>query len=682
MTGDDPLCAELDRLRAEIEHHNRQYYVYDSPEIPDAEYDRLFRRLQELEALHPELIVPDSPTQRVGAEPLAAFAEVVHPLPLLSLDNALSPEEFLAFDQRVRKRLGLEQVDYLGELKLDGLAVSLIYEDGRLTRAATRGDGRRGEDVTHNVRTIAALPLRLLGQDWPRLLEVRGEVVMSKAAFAALNQRAQQDGGRLFANPRNAAAGSLRQLDPRITAGRSLSFFCYGLGLVEGGRLPERLGDTLELLGGWGLPQSPVRRRLADAQACLDFHAQIGRERDSLGFDIDGVVIKLDRFDQQQALGQVGDEAPGQTARAPRWAVAYKFPPEEALTQVEAVEFQVGRTGAITPVARLQPVLVGGVRVSNATLHNLDEVARKDVRPGDTVILRRAGDVIPEIVAVLLERRPPGAPVVTLPAACPVCGSEIQRVEGEVVARCGGGLYCPAQRKEAIRHFASRRAMDIEGLGDKLVDQLVERELARTPADLYRLELASLADLERMGDKSAAKLLEALERSKSTSLARFLFALGMRDVGEATAANLAADLGSLEALLDADQERLLQVPDVGPVVAARVHGFLREPHNLAVIADLRAAGVRWPDQMVKAAVRPLAGKTLVITGTLSQPRDVLKDRLQALGAKVTGSLSRNTHYLIAGADPGSKYAKAQALGIPILEEAGLADWLAGAGAGS
>lgn len=654
-------------LREQLNWHGYRYYVLDDPEIPDAEYDRLFRELRELETAHPELIAPDSPTRRVGAAPLAAFQTVRHAVPMLSLDNAFTAEEVADFDRRVRQRLAdvAAAIQYAAEPKLDGLAVSLHYENGVLVRGATRGDGYTGEDITANLRTVRTVPLRLLATGWPRVLEVRGEVFMPRAGFERWNAQARARGDKPFANPRNAAAGSLRQLDPRVTAERPLDWFCYGVGAVEEGKLPDRHSAVLERLQTWGLRVCPEWRVVEGLAGCLAYHRDILERRERLPYEIDGVVYKVDRLDWQQELGFV--------ARAPRWAIAHKFPAQEELTVVEAIEVQVGRTGAITPVARLRPVFVGGVTVTNATLHNADEVARKDVRVGDTVRVRRAGDVIPEVVGVLLDRRPLDTPAFAMPETCPVCGSRIVRLEGEAVARCIGGLYCRAQLQEAIRHFASRRALDIEGLGDKLVEQLVERNLVHNPADLYGLDAATLAGLERMGAKSAAKLIEALERSKNTTLARFLYALGIREVGEATALALAGHFGTLEALMAAEEERLQQVPDVGPVVAAAIRAFFQEPHNQAVIARLRSAGVRWPEGEIKRAIEePLAGKTFVLTGTLeSLTRDEASDRLRALGAKVGGNVSRKTDYVVAGRDPGSKLDKARELGVTVLDEAGL-----------
>ncbi|MCU0935697.1 MAG: NAD-dependent DNA ligase LigA [Gammaproteobacteria bacterium] len=652
-------AAELRRL---VEHHNYRYYVLDAPEVPDAEYDRLLRELQDLEALYPDLVTADSPTQRVGATPIESFGEVAHEVPMLSLANAFTEEEVGDFDRRVRERLGVGRVEYAAETKIDGLAVSLLYEDGRFARAATRGDGTRGEDVTANVRTIKAVPLRLQSEEPPRLLEVRGEVFLTLAGFRALNERQRARGEKTFANPRNAAAGSLRQLDPAVTAARPLTFFCYGVARCEGRDLPDRHVETLRVLAGWGLRVSPEARVVEGVEGCLAYYAELGRRRPTLGYEIDGVVYKVDRLDQQAALGFV--------SRAPRWALAHKFPAQEELTRVVGVEFQVGRTGALTPVARLEPVFVGGATVSNATLHNMDEVERKDVRVGDTVIVRRAGDVIPEVVGVLTERRPPGAVPVVMPEACPVCGSQVVRAEGEAAARCSGGLYCPAQRKEAIRHFASRRAMDVEGLGEKLVDQLVDRGLVQTVADVYGLTAADLAALDRMGEKSAENLVAAIDRGRETTLPRFLFALGVREVGEATARTLAGYFGTLDAIAEADEDALQGAPDVGPIVARHVASFFRQPHNREVIAALRAAGVHWPEGAPnRAAAAPLAGQTFVLTGTLSTlGREEAKARLLALGAKVTGSVSAKTRYVVVGADPGSKLERARDLGVETLDE--------------
>jgi DNA ligase (NAD+) len=664
-TGDTP-AREIARLREQIEHHNYQYYVLDRPEIPDAEYDRLMRRLQDLEADHPELVTRESPTQRVGAAPLKEFAEVRHAIPMLSLNNAFSDEEAMEFDRRARERLEQDRIDYVAEPKLDGLAIAIVYEDGVLTRAATRGDGYTGEDVTLNVRTIEAVPLKLRGKEIPPLLEVRGEVYMPHKGFAELNKRQQERGEKSFANPRNAAAGSLRQLDPRVTAERPLSMYCYGVGEVRGVELADRHSRILDQLRDWGLRVSPEVQRVHGIDACLDYHRELLERRDKLPYDIDGVVYKVDRIDQQEALGFV--------ARAPRWALAHKFPAEEEMTKLLNIDVQVGRTGAVTPVARLEPVFVGGVTVTNATLHNQDEIERKDVRIGDTVIVRRAGDVIPEVVGVVKSKRPRSAKKFRMPKKCPVCGSEVERLEGEAVARCTGGLFCPAQRREAIKHFASRRALDIEGLGDKLVDQLDETGLVQDVAGLYDLTLDQVAGLDRMAEKSARNLLDALEESKATTLARFIFALGIGQVGEATARNLARHFGTLETVQKASLGELQEVADVGEVVAESIHTFFRQPHNREVIGRLRKAGVHWQDeQPLLKAKQPLAGKTFVLTGTLSSmTRDEAKDRLQALGAKVSGSVSKKTDYVVVGADPGSKADKAASLGVEMLDEEGFA----------
>jgi DNA ligase (NAD+) len=659
--------ARIEQLRSEIDHHNRQYYVHDSPVIPDIEYDRLLRELQELEAEHPELITPDSPTQRVGDKPLDGFESVQHSMPMLSLDNAFDEQEMADFERRIRDRLKLPEGDvihYLAEPKLDGLALSLRYEKGHLVLGATRGDGSSGEKVTSNVRTIQAIPLKLSGEGWPDVLEVRGEVFMPRKGFEQLNQKARERGEKTFVNPRNAAAGSLRQLDPRLTAKRPLSFFAYGFGEISTGRIADNQSDSMQKLKSWGLPVSPLYQVVAGVDECIRYYQEISQQRDDLPYDIDGVVFKVDSLDLQQDLGAV--------SRAPRWAIAHKFPAQEVTTQVELIEFQVGRTGAVTPVARLKPVFVGGVTVSNATLHNMDEVARKDVRPGDTVMVRRAGDVIPEVVSVVNPNRAGRPEAVELPSQCPVCGSDIDKPEGEAVARCSGGLYCPAQRKEALKHFASRKAMDIEGLGDKLVDQLVVQELVASPADLFRLPLETLSGLERMAEKSAQNLLDALEKSKQTSLARFLYALGIREVGEATAQSLANQFGTLEAIQGADEEQLQETPDVGPIVAEHLLAFLRQSHNKQVIQELLEVGIVWPDVEVQNPDElPLSGKTLVITGTLSRSRDEIKAELEALGAKVAGSVSKNTDYLVAGEKAGSKLTKAEKLGVAVLDEAGL-----------
>jgi len=662
------LQQQLEQLRAALRHHEYQYHVLDAPEVPDAEYDRLMRELRALEEQHPELITPDSPTQRVGAAPLSAFSQVRHEVPMLSLDNVFDDESYLAFDKRVHDRLKTaEPLTFCCELKLDGLAVSLLYEDGVLVRGATRGDGTTGEDITANVKTIRAIPLRLQGDNIPRRVEVRGEVFMSLAGFEAMNEEARRKDGKVFANPRNAAAGSLRQLDPRITAKRPLTFFCYGVGLMDGGELPASHYGRLQQFKAWGLPVSDRVERCTGSEEVLKFYRQVEQDRPTLGFDIDGVVIKVDSIAIQEQLGFV--------ARAPRWATAFKFPAQEQMTTVNGVEFQVGRTGAITPVARLEPVLVAGVIVSNATLHNADEIDRLGLRIGDTVIVRRAGDVIPQVVGVVEAERPENAQEIVFPLHCPVCGSDVERVEGEAVARCTGGLICGAQRKESLKHFVSRRAMDVDGMGDKIIEQLVEKEYVKTPADLYRLSAGILTGLDRMGPKSATNLVNALDKSKETTLARFLYALGIREVGEATAANLAAHFGSLDALREADVEALKAVQDVGEVVAKHVRHFLSEEHNQKVIEELISPeiGINWPAPQVVVAEEidsPFAGKTVVLTGSLSlMPRDEAKDRLAALGAKVSGSVSKKTDMVIAGEAAGSKLAKAQELGIPVIDEA-------------
>ena len=661
--------GQIDSLRSQLRYHNHRYYVLDEPEVPDAEYDRLFRELQALEAQHPELISADSPTQRVGGAPLSEFAEVKHAVPMLSLSNVFSEEELYAFDKRLHDRLKDEQeLTFVAEPKLDGLAISLLYEDGVLVRAATRGDGETGEDVTHNVRTIDSVPLRLIGDDYPATLEVRGEIYMPRQGFAELNARLAREGLKTFVNPRNAAAGSLRQLDPRITAERPLAIFCYALGQVSGEQqtMPNNHYDTLQLLQGWGLRVCPEIQRVQGPQGCYQYYQAIAERRDSLPYEIDGVVYKVDDLAVQQELGFV--------SRAPRWATAHKFPAQEEMTRLIAVEFQVGRTGALTPVARLEPVFVGGVTVSNATLHNMDEVVRKDVRIGDTVIVRRAGDVIPEVVSSVLSRRPADTTAIEMPAQCPVCNSAVRREGDEAVFRCTGGLFCPAQVKEAIKHFASRKAMNIDGLGDKLVEQLFETQLIRHVDDLFRLKLEAVAGLERMGQKSAENLLNALEKSKATTLERFVFALGIREVGETTAKTLARHYGSLESLMAADQDSLQSVNDVGPVVAERVYRFFREPHNTDTVRHLRELGVRWEDyQAQEGADLPLQGKTFVITGSFDRSRDEIKADLEARGAKVVGSVSKKTTALIAGEKAGSKLDKAEQLGIEIYDAEKLAE---------
>ena len=666
MSAPQQAVSRVRKLRNEISAHNYRYHVLDDPTVPDAEYDRLMRELIEIERQYPELIVPDSPTQRVGAKPVSGFGEVRHALPMLSLDNAFTDEDVIAFDRRIRERLESdEQISYSAEPKLDGAAISIRYEAGIMVQAATRGDGTVGEDVTHNVRTIPSVPLRLRGRGHPEVLDVRGEIFMSHAGFEAMNARALAKGEKTFANPRNAAAGSLRQLDPRLTSARPLEMFAYGIGDVRGRKMPDTQSETMEQLRQWGLRVNRLGAVVNGPDGCLAYYRQIGEARRNLPYDIDGVVYKVDKLRLQERLGFI--------SRAPRWALAHKFPAQEEITTVEAVEFQVGRTGAVTPVARLKPVFVGGVTVSNATLHNMDELDRKDVRVGDTVIIRRAGDVIPEVVSVLIERRPPRSRPVKLPRQCPVCGSDVIRPEGEAVARCTGGLFCSAQRKEALRHFASRRAMDIQGLGDKIIDQLVDTGLVSTPADLYRLSATDLEALERMGPTSAAKLCEAIQHSRETTFARFLFALGIREVGEATARVLADHFGDLDALEKASISELQEVPDVGPVVGTEIHAFFRQAHNRDVIQELVRYGVNWPrgqKRPTATAAGRLSGQTFVVTGTLSgMGREEARERIRALGGKVSDSVSRKTSYLVCGESPGSKLKKAEELGVPVLGEA-------------
>ena len=659
-------------IRAALDDANLRYHVLDAPVISDAEYDRLFRELQELEARHPELIIPDSPTQRVGAPPRPAFRAVEHRVPMLSINNAFSAEEIEAFDRRMRDRTGAGQVEYACEPKFDGLAVSLEFADGAFTLGATRGDGYTGEDVTTNLRTVRSIPLRLKGGRWPKHLEVRGEILMFKQDFARLNERQREQGEKVFVNPRNAAAGSLRQLDAGVTARRPLRFFAYGIGASSGLVLPATQAALLDLLAELGLPVCAERAVVQGATGLLDFYNGLGKRRPELPYDIDGVVYKVNDLDAQRALGFV--------ARAPRYAIAHKYAAEEAQTEVMGIEVQVGRTGALTPVARLAPVFVGGVTVTNATLHNEDEVRRKDVWRGDTVVVRRAGDVIPEVVRVAQRGPRRSGDAFTMPTACPKCGSAVVRLPDEAVARCTGGLICPAQRKQALLHFASRRALDIDGLGEKLVDQLIDGKHIRTAADLFTLRAQDLAALERMGDKSAQNLVGAIARAKRTTLARFIYALGIRNVGEATARDLAQHFGTLEALMNADEKALQEAPDVGPVVALSIRQFFNEPHNRAVIESLRKEGkVTWPEGARRAVVRgPAAGKTFVLTGTLADmTREEAADLIQSHGGKVTSSVSRKTDYVVAGADAGSKLAKAEALGIRRLDERALLKLLQG-----
>ena len=658
------LQQQIDTLRQDLRRYEYEYHVLDNPTIPDAEYDRLFHQLKALEAAHPELITADSPTQRVGAKPLSGFAQIRHEIPMLSLDNAFSDEEFYAFIKRIEDRLILlpEPLTFCCEPKLDGLAVSILYVNGVLTQAATRGDGTTGEDITANIRTIRNIPLQLLMDNPPARLEVRGEVFMPHEGFARLNQHALEKGEKTFANPRNAAAGSLRQLDPKITSKRPLVLNAYGIGIAEGVDLPNTHYDRLQWLKSIGIPVNPEIRLCNGTDEVLDFYRDIQNKRSSLGYDIDGTVLKINDIALQEKLGFI--------SKAPRWAIAYKFPAQEELTRLNDVEFQVGRTGAITPVAKLEPVFVAGVTVSNATLHNGDEIERLDIAIGDTVVIRRAGDVIPQIIGVLHDRRPADARPIIFPETCPVCDSAIVRIEGEAVARCTGGLFCAAQRKEALKHFVSRKAMDIDGVGGKLIEQLVDRELMHTPADLFKLELTTLTRLERMGAKSAENALTSLEKAKHTTLARFIFALGIREVGEATALNLANHFKTLEALQNADLEALQQVPDVGEVVANRILAFWHEPHNVAVVNDLIAQGVHWETVETKeVAENRFKGKTVVLTGTLTQMgRNEAKALLQDMGAKVSGSVSAKTDFVIAGDAAGSKLTKAQELGVPVLTE--------------
>jgi len=679
------IQERVDALRELLHHHAHRYYVLDEPEIPDAEYDRLFRELQQLEAQHPELLTPDSPTQRVGGKVLDGFVKVRHRVPMLSIRTETDIEASGArnFDARVRRELGLPEsappIEYVAELKFDGLALNLRYENGVLAQAATRGDGEIGEEVTQNIRTIGQIPLRL-PKDAPPVLEVRGEVYMRRDDFERLNELQREKiakgakGEKTFVNPRNAAAGAVRQLDPSIARQRPLSFFAYGWGEItppeQGGPAFTTHFETLLTLRSWGFPVSTRTQLATGPEELVAFHQAVGKERDSLPFDIDGVVYKVNSLELQKRLGFV--------SREPRWAVAHKYPAQEQMTTVEGIEVQVGRTGKLTPVAKLAPVFVGGVTVTNATLHNEDEARRKDVRIGDTVIVRRAGDVIPEVVAVVPDKRAQHAKQFTMPRHCPVCGSEAVREEGEADYRCTGGLFCGAQRKQAILHFAQRRAMDIEGLGEKLVDQMVDGDVIKTLPDLYRLGLNALASLDRMADKSAQNVLAALEKSKHTTLPRFLFGLGIRHVGEATAKDLARHFGKLDSIMDASVEQLLEVPDVGPVVAESIHTFFQQNHNREVVEQLRACGVTWEEgEAAVRAPKPLAGKTIVLTGTLpTLSRDEAKDLLEAAGAKVAGSVSKKTDYVIAGAEAGSKLDKARELGVAVLDEDGLRDLLA------
>lgn len=667
----DYSVEQVDELHDLINQHNYKYYVLDDPSVPDAEYDRLMLALIQLEKSHPEIITPDSPTQRVGAMPLAGFTQVAHEVPMLSLDNAFNAEDMTDFNRRVKDRLNTDDdLEYACEPKLDGIAISLLYRDGLLVRGATRGDGATGEDITSNVRTINSIPLVLRGEGYPKVLEVRGEIYMPKRSFNALNAKALEADEKPFVNPRNAAAGSLRQLDPKITAARQLEMCAYSVGLVEDGELPDNHVEILNKLNGWGLRINPEMRLVKGIKACDEYYENLAQKRNDLAYEIDGIVFKANNLEQQRRLGFV--------SRAPRWAIARKFPAQEEITLLKDVEFQVGRTGAITPVARLEPVFVGGVTVSNATLHNMDEIERLDIRIGDSVIILRAGDVIPKVLKVVLEKRPEDAKKIQLPETCPVCDSHIERIEDEAVARCSGGLVCAAQQKEAIKHFASRKAMDIDGLGDKLVEMLADQGLIKNIADIFSLTSAQIAGMERMGDKSADNLIAAINKSKTTTLARFLYSLGIREVGTATALNLAKYFGFLSRVIEADQETLQKVPDVGEIVAEHIRNFFAEAHNQAVIQGLQDAGMNWPE--AEPAVvddLPLAEKTYVVTGTLeSMGRDEAKEKLQQLGAKVAGSVSKKTTCLVAGEKAGSKLTKAQDLGVEVLDEAAFLAFLA------
>ncbi|MFD2228792.1 NAD-dependent DNA ligase LigA [Alkalimarinus sediminis] len=673
MLVPEKIIQNVKALRDELEEHNYRYYVMDDPSVPDAEYDRLMNSLKSIEAEYPSLIVPESPTQRVGGEPLAGFTQVTHEMPMLSLDNAFNEEDMRDFNRRVLSRLGESAansgvVEYVCEPKLDGIAVSLLYEHGQLVRGATRGDGETGEDITQNVRTINSIPLKLMGSGYPERLEVRGEIYMPKSSFDALNQEAERLGNKPFVNPRNAAAGSLRQLDPKITASRNLEMCCYSVGVVEGGVLKDTHSESLHCLNQWGFRINAEMSVVDDVEGCLGYYQAISEKRNSLPYEIDGVVFKVNDLALQQKLGFV--------SRAPRWAIAHKFPAQEELTTVIDVEFQVGRTGAVTPVARLAPVFVGGVTVSNATLHNMDEIARLGLMIGDSVIIRRAGDVIPKVVKVVEDKRPDTAKTVTFPTQCPVCESEVIQLEGEAVARCSGGLFCAAQRKEAIKHFASRKAMDIDGLGDKLVEALVDQGYIKSVADLYKLTRYQIASMERMAEKSADNLLGALEKSKQTKLSNFVYALGIREVGETTARTLSNAFGTLEKIRSASVEELLAVQDVGPIVANHIVSFFEQSHNNEIIDQLIEVGVQWPDVVVDDSNKALQGKTFVITGTLSQmTREEAKEKLLALGAKVSGSVSKKTYCLIAGEAAGSKLTKAEALGIKVMNEQEFIDML-------
>jgi DNA ligase (NAD+) len=656
------VINELEKLRQQLTEHNYFYYVQDNPQISDAEYDRLFHKLKELETQHPDLITPDSPTQRIAVTPAKKFAPITHAVPMLSLDNVFSAEELYAFDRRVQERLANEKYQYVCEPKMDGLAVNIKYVDGKLTQAATRGDGSTGEDITANIRTLKCIPLHLRTHNYPHEIEIRGEVYMPKAGFAELNKQMERQGGKLFANPRNAAAGSLRQLDSKVTANRPLAFFAYGIGYVSNYAMPDTQEKLWKQLATWGQRVCPENKLVNSVDECLEFFSRLADRRKQLPYEIDGIVYKVNAFRQQEELGFM--------TRAPRWAIAHKFPAQEETTTIHAVDFQVGRTGILTPVARLVPVVVGGATVSNATLHNMDEIARKDVRIGDTVIVRRAGDVIPEVVAVILEKRPKDAKKIHLPTQCPVCGGPVAQIEGQVAARCTAGLACAAQLKQSILHFSTRRAMDIDGLGDKIVDQLVDVGLIKNLADLYLLKSEQLEKLERFAQKSAEKLILAIENSKKTTLARFIYALGIPEVGEATALTLAQHFASLEKIQTATVEDLLAVPEVGAVIAEEIANFFKEAHNKKIIERLLSYGIHWPEvSKPKVSHSTFSQKTVVLTGTLlGLSRDEAKEKLQALGARVSGSVSKKTDFVVCGEDPGSKLTQANELGVRVLNE--------------
>ncbi|MFW5450420.1 MAG: NAD-dependent DNA ligase LigA [Methylophagaceae bacterium] len=669
MTIPTNITQRASELKKLIDNYSYLYYSIDNPEVSDSEYDRLFNELKQIETAHPGLLTIDSPTQRVGGTALDKFDQITHALPMLSLDNVFDEEELKAFDQRVRDWLNTtDQQVYAAEAKLDGLAISLRYEQGVLVQAATRGDGAIGEDVTANVRTITTVPLKLVGDNIPDVIEIRGEIFISKAGFEALNIKQIAEDKKPFVNPRNAAAGALRQLDSKITASRPLEIYCYGLGEIQGMDQPISHSEAMALIANWGCRISPELEQVLGVHGCLQYIHRLGERRESLAYDIDGVVLKVDNIQLQQRLGFV--------SRAPRWAIAHKFPAQQEMTIIEDIEIQVGRTGALTPVARLKPVFVGGVTVSNATLHNQDEIDRKDVRVGDTVIVRRAGDVIPEVVQVVLSKRPNNTVSFAIPTKCPICDSEVERIEGEAVARCSGGLYCPAQQKEAIKHFASRKAMDVDGLGDKLVEQLVDEGLISDVADLFQLTVEQLSNLDRMGEKSAVNLVEALQAAKQTKLSRFLYSLGIREVGEATSRSLASNLLTLNVLKITNEESLVEIEDVGPIVAHHIVTFFHQAHNQEVINRLLEAGINWPVEQKIAADSALSGKIIVLTGTLEKmSRSEAKEKLLALGAKVSGSVSSKTDFVVAGRDAGSKLSKAEKLGITVVDEQIMRDWL-------